>query len=100
MGAKLLYKRYVDRKSQADHDHCEFCGTKFSDIVPYALKAGYTTIDEYRWICQQCFDDFKEMFVFTIADNQCKNKMAIPLRLAAKTAPLRSDSTMQAEDKS
>ena len=69
-GARLCYKNYVDRKTQTDHDHCEFCGTKFSEAIPDALKAGYTTTDDYRWICLQCFDDFKEMFEFKVVDSQ------------------------------
>lgn len=66
MGAILFYKNYADRKTATDHDHCEFCGTKFSDTIPDALKIGYTTRDDYRWICQQCFEDFKDMFEFKV----------------------------------
>jgi len=62
--AVLFYKNYADRKTQTDHDHCEFCWAKFSDTIPDALRSGYTTIDNYRWICLQCFNDFKEMFQF------------------------------------
>ena len=60
----MFYKNYANRKTATDHDHCEFCGTKFSDTIPDALKIGYTTKDDYRWICQQCFEDFKDMFEF------------------------------------
>jgi hypothetical protein len=35
-----------------DHDHCEFCGAKFSvDLSgPDFQKDGYTTEDDYYWI--------------------------------------------------
>lgn len=28
-GATLVYKKYWDRRPDDDHDHCEFCWTKF-----------------------------------------------------------------------
>jgi hypothetical protein len=63
-GVTVFYK--VDRKTTTDHDHCEFCWAKFSETIEGALKAGYTTADDYRWICKQCFDDFKDMFSFKV----------------------------------
>ncbi|MGN6400204.1 MAG: hypothetical protein ACTHMD_07120 [Flavisolibacter sp.] len=65
-GETLFYKNYVERTTKTDHDHCEFCFAKFSDSIADAVKVGYTTADDYRWICQQCFDDFKEMFNWEI----------------------------------
>jgi len=49
-----------------DHDHCEFCGMKFSVTIPDALKHGYSTRDNYRWICSPCFADFKDRFKWRI----------------------------------
>ena len=65
-GVMLFYKNYEDHKTATDHDHCEFCGTKFSDTISDALKIGYTTKDDYRRICQHCFEDFKDMFEFEV----------------------------------
>jgi hypothetical protein len=65
-GVTLVYKQYADRKTGTDHDHCEFCFEKFSDTIPDALQAGYAADDDYRWICEKCFQDFKEMFRFKI----------------------------------
>lgn len=48
-----------------DHDHCEFCFATFS-AVDGDLKSGYTTLDEYRWICESCFEDFREEFGFVV----------------------------------
>jgi hypothetical protein len=67
-GATLFLKQYTDRKTKTDHDHCEFCWKKFSDTIPDALRVGYTTADDYRWICRQCFEDFKEMFQFKLGN--------------------------------
>lgn len=61
-GVDLYFKRYSDRRSKTDHDHCEFCFTKFSDAIPDSLTQGYTTFDDYRWICEQCYTDFKADF--------------------------------------
>jgi hypothetical protein len=65
-GETLFYKNYVDRKTKTDHDHCEFCFTKFSDNYPDTLQAGYATADDYRWICPSCFEDFRDMFQFKV----------------------------------
>ncbi|MCR4831838.1 MAG: hypothetical protein K5883_10355 [Pseudobutyrivibrio sp.] len=60
-GKALLHKKYKDRNSKTDHDHCEFCLEKFGDS-DFDLKEGYCSEDEYYWICPQCFNDFKEIF--------------------------------------
>ena len=65
-GAILFFKKYSERVTQTDHDHCEFCWEKFSDTISEALKAGYAMDDDYRWICSQCFEDFREMFQFKV----------------------------------
>jgi len=46
-----------------DHDHCAFCWAKFmegesSDL----LHVGYCTLDEYHWVCDICFNDFRPLF--------------------------------------
>ena len=30
------------------------------------LHSGYCTIDKYRWICEQCFQDFKDQFEWQV----------------------------------
>ena len=62
LSKSLVYKNYADKVTKADHDHCEFCSEKFSDVIPDYLKSGYTTEDDYHWICEKCFFDFKEQF--------------------------------------
>jgi hypothetical protein len=63
-GAILSLKKYSDRKTETDHDHCEFCGAKFSDTIPGKLTEGYTTQDDYWWLCNECFENFKDKFKF------------------------------------
>ena len=60
-GAKLVYKDYYLNRTTWNHDHCEFCGSKFS-LNEGDLKKGYSTDDGYRWVCIECFDDFKTEF--------------------------------------
>lgn len=67
-GAILHWKQYKPYRSGWEHDHCEFCWTEFSmDERLDVLQEGYATMDNYRWICKQCFDDFKDMFNWKIA---------------------------------
>jgi hypothetical protein len=60
-GVKLLFIKYGSDGLERDHDHCEFCGAKFS-IKGRNLKKGYTTEDYYHWICEDCYNDFKNEF--------------------------------------
>ena len=73
-GATLVrrsYRRYA-RNPEWDHDHCEFCSAKFmAEDHPDVLHSEYATEDDYRWICDQCYEDFGERFewkVLQVAD--------------------------------
>ncbi len=59
-GATLTLKAYARYSETWDHDHCEACTVKFSETIPGALREGYATSDNYRWICPNCFNDLKE----------------------------------------
>lgn len=63
--AILEHKKYHPYRDGWDHDHCEFCGAKFSLAFEGALTEGYATMDNYRWICEDCFEDFKKEFAWT-----------------------------------
>ena len=63
--ATLFYVNYEKPNLEWDHDHCEFCMEKFSDDEN-DLHRGYRTADDYRWICEDCFNDFKEMFEWKV----------------------------------
>jgi hypothetical protein len=62
------YRRYA-KNPHWNHDHCEFCWATFmTEEYPDVLHIGYATEDDYRWICEICFQDFKEMFGWTVID--------------------------------
>jgi hypothetical protein len=69
LGASLSKKIYKKPREDWDHDHCEFCSAKFSEAEG-DLTEGYTTDDEYRWICTRCFEDFKEQFQWIVKRSQ------------------------------
>ncbi len=69
---KLIKREYYPFREGWDHDHCEFCGDKFS-LHTSDLKEGYSTEDGYHWICNQCFNDFKEEYNWQLADSRSSN---------------------------
>lgn len=58
----VTYKYYEIRSESWDHDHCEFCTDKFDK----PRQKGYATKDDYYWICETCYEDFKNMFQFQL----------------------------------
>ena len=65
-GATMQFKKYEQFSEEWDHDHCEFCWAKFSDTIQDALKEGYVTVDNSRWVCKDCFNDLKDGFKWTL----------------------------------
>jgi hypothetical protein len=68
-GVTLARRPWRQSRPQWDHDHCEFCGVKFGTDGLDALREGWTTFDEYRWICDTCFSDFRERFKWRIGED-------------------------------
>jgi hypothetical protein len=67
-GVTLRRKRYSPPRPGWDHDHCEFCSVKFmATDHPGVVREGYATLDDYRWICERCFADFRARFGWTLA---------------------------------
>jgi hypothetical protein len=69
-GVYLRRRRYT-RRECGDHAHCEFCWAKFMEEShpgdPEILHEGYATEDKnIRWICSECFRDFRERFAWTL----------------------------------
>lgn len=60
-GVELSWKKYKPYREGWDHDHCAFCWRKFSTSEG-DISEGYTTKDEYHWICKNCYEDFKDKF--------------------------------------
>jgi hypothetical protein len=65
-GVLLEYRQYKSSSANSDHDHCEFCNSKFSVDSSLGLTAGYSTSDGYHWICAPCFEDFKNKFEWVV----------------------------------
>ena len=68
---KLLNISFEKWSETWDHEHCEFCWAKFSEFDG-DLKKGYCTLDKKKWICNECFNDFKEMFNWKTAKQDNK----------------------------
>lgn len=65
-GVELERKQYQPYRKGWEHDHCEFCGAEFSLEIPDTLSVGYASVNNYRWICDACFEDFKDLFKWKI----------------------------------
>ena len=67
-GATLIWREYTTVSDGWDHEHCEFCFQKFMAVPADkdAETAGYTTPDEDRWVCKQCFEDFRDRFEWRV----------------------------------
>lgn len=61
----LRFRSYTPPRPGFEHDHCEFCWTRFrtreSGLEEGVRAEGYVTVD-LRWICEPCYEDFKVMF--------------------------------------
>lgn len=72
MGVKLYLTPFTPLSEHWDHEHCEFCWAKFylHPDHPECLREGYCTapVNERgaRWICPECFRDFREEFGWTM----------------------------------
>jgi hypothetical protein len=63
-----LYRRYP-KNPNWDHDHCDFCFATFTmEDYPDTIHRGYATEDDYYWICERCFEDFKGTFEWKIIE--------------------------------
>ena len=72
MGVTLVRRLYRQNpyNPKWDHDHCEFCWEKFSLVdSENTIQSGYASLDDYRWICPTCFEDFKNMFKWKVIDS-------------------------------
>jgi hypothetical protein len=78
-GIVIQRKSWTETREGWDHDHCSFCGEKFADErIPDALKEGYTDNEEYYWICDTCFIDFKDLFDWVIVEASSEARRADP----------------------
>ena len=71
-GKVFIFKKFVS-SDKNDHEHCEFCWKKITNlqnIEEEHVSEGYcffnTKTGQTNWICQECFNDFKNEFNFKI----------------------------------
>lgn len=68
-GATLWRAQWTRPRPEWDHDHCVFCWVTFAEEDCLGMiRIGYTTPERYYWICDQCFEDFKDKFEWQIED--------------------------------
>jgi hypothetical protein len=68
-GVALTRRPWRESRPGWDHDHCAFCWAKFAAFDgPDILREGWTTIDEYHWVCDQCFVDFRDRFGWQVVE--------------------------------
>lgn len=66
----LSWKPYTNDCEEWDHDHCEFCSAKFMEASNKdVLNEGYVTEDTQRWICKECFEDFRDEYQWLITNH-------------------------------
>ncbi len=69
-GVAITWKKFKasppnnNQRYGSDHDHCEFCGHTFMEeiIEDDCSTAGYCTLEGKHWICETCYNDFKDHF--------------------------------------
>ena len=65
----LYYIPFPPLSENWDHEHCTFCWAKFY-LHEECLQEGYCTrpqnCRDADWICPECYEDFKEMFGWTL----------------------------------
>jgi len=75
LGKRKFWHAKYERWSEAwDHDHCLFCWETFrADNGPWLNEGWATDRDEcrgerYYWVCENCFQDFREELEFQITE--------------------------------
>lgn len=67
--AKLFFHAYTPKNKNNDHDHCEFCMEKFG-FNKSDLHQGYSTEDNDIWICEECYNNFNDMFEWEVIKSE------------------------------
>ena len=66
---KIIFKKFIPYmdSEHPEHAHCEFCNDYFSQQDNY-LKEGFYEPYSKSWICEQCVNDFKQLFQWDVED--------------------------------
>jgi len=63
-GKKLELKGFTPDHS-GDHRHCELCWARISYLKEDS-NSGYYEIFSKSWICEDCYNNFKDLFGWTV----------------------------------
>jgi hypothetical protein len=76
-GAAFVRKPYKRRRASWEHDHCDFCQRKLVQAPTADLDSrteGFAAVgrgpegqDDYYWVCDECFSDFRDRFGWTVS---------------------------------
>jgi len=81
-GAAFRHKPYRAWRKDWEHDHCAFCTRKLveegvTSDDPDAQTSGYAAVgrgpegqDDYHWVCDNCFQDFRFKFRWTVVESE------------------------------
>jgi len=71
-GRRWTLRTWWPYRENWDHDHCDFCQRQISVPPalndPEAVEQGYVSDDDYHWVCEDCFADFRDRFDWTVAN--------------------------------
>ena len=68
-GAMFQFRSYETPRPGWDHDHCDFCWSKFcAEKNGDCLNEGFVTLDGKHWVCRPCFEEFRNLFHFAVFD--------------------------------
>ena len=67
LNCRLQHRTYSRALCRADFLQCEFCWDKFDEDPQHPKKAYFEPKGQY-WICEKCYEDFKDMFEWTVQE--------------------------------
>ena len=65
---------FIQWSERWDHDHCEFCWKRNSS---FEREKGYYSLDNYHWICEECFSANKDILDLRLKAQKLKYKNMI-----------------------
>lgn len=61
---ELQYKEFIG-EDKNDHEHCELCWHRISNLKDDSHNGYYEELSK-SWICDECFNDFKDLFGWSV----------------------------------
>lgn len=67
-GKTLQHRKFQNGLRHDEHqDQCDFCYSGLNED-PENLTRAYYSAEEEVWICEECFNDFREHFDWTVVE--------------------------------